>query len=66
MSSLKLDDADLYVALANLTPHQREIVWERYWRGLTPNEIAAERGCTRQAVHAILAKAKKTLMESLS
>lgn len=40
----------LAAALASLSPDQRELVEKVYFRGMTQDEIAAEKGVTKQAI----------------
>ena len=60
-----LDDTDLYVALGQLTPKDRELVRLWAWEELAPQEIAVVLGVSANAASIRLHRARKKLAELL-
>ena len=60
METMELYEA-LYAAVERLPKEERDVIRARYWRGLTPAEIAGERGKTRSDIRNIERRALRKL-----
>lgn len=59
-------DVDLLRAVADLSVHQRSVVFLAYWQDLTESEIAETLGVARSTVHRTLVRARSRLRKALS